>query len=69
MSDRQDALEARIVALEYALEVLVTCLTDTAAVRPGKVANMLTEAASQAKGSPCSQGVPAALKQLAVKLG
>lgn len=69
MSDRQDALEARIVALEYALEVLVNCLTDTTTLRPGKIANLLTEAAAQAKTGPCSQGVPAALQQLAAKLG
>ena len=69
MSDREEALEARIVALEYALEVLVNCLTDTTTIRPTKIANLLTEAAGQATAAPCSQGVPAALKQLAAKLG
>ncbi|MGV7034754.1 hypothetical protein [Methylobacterium symbioticum] len=69
MSDRQDALEARIVALEYALEVLVDCLTDTTAIRPGKIANLLTEAVGDAKLRPCSPEVPTALKQLAAKLG
>ncbi len=69
MSDRQAELEARIVALEYALEVLVDSLTDTTAIRPAKIAELLTEAASQARSGSCSEGVPAALKRLATKLG
>jgi hypothetical protein len=69
MDARQEELEARIVALEYALEVLVNCLTDTNAIRPTKIAHLLEEAASQARSVACGRNVPAALKQLAAKLG
>lgn len=68
MGARQEELEARIVALEYALEVLVNCLTDANAIRPAKIAHLLEEAASQAKAATCGRSVPAALKHLSVKL-
>ncbi|MGU3537420.1 hypothetical protein [Methylobacterium sp. A54F] len=69
MSARQAELEARIVALEYALEVLVDCLTDARAIQPAKIANLLTAAAPEAR-TACDDGTVAqALKQLALKLG
>lgn len=53
MGARQEELAARIVALEYALEVLVNCMTDANAIRPAKIAHLLEEAASQAKTATC----------------
>ncbi|MGU3540098.1 hypothetical protein [Methylobacterium sp. A54F] len=69
MVAKQAELEARIIALEYALEVLVNCLTDARAIRPTKIANLLTAAAPEAQSACGSPEVAAALKQLALKLG
>lgn len=68
MESRQTELEGRIVALEYALQVLTDCLSDRKLVDSAKIARLLNHAADDpevGRSNPC---VPRALADLAKRL-
>ncbi|GJE29160.1 hypothetical protein [Methylobacterium organophilum] len=68
MNGKQGDLEARIVAIEYALQVLIDCLGDRNAVDPAKIARLLTTAAGDPQAASSNIAVPRALNALAERI-
>lgn len=68
MSDERELLEARIVALEYALEVLTDCLSDQKLVDPAKIARLFQNAADDPEAGRANPAIPRALTNLAKRL-
>jgi hypothetical protein len=68
METKQRELEARIVAIEHALQLIVNCLADRESLDRGKLVNLLGAAADEAKGNASNTGVPTALRKLAEQL-
>ena len=68
MEMKQQELEARIVAIEHTLQLIVNCLSDRQSLDRGKLVNLLGAAADEAKGSASNSGVPTALRRLAESL-
>ncbi|GJE41315.1 hypothetical protein [Methylobacterium soli] len=68
MEVKQQELEARIVAIEHTLQVIVNCLSDRQSLDRGKLVNLLGAAADEAKGNASNAGIPAALRRLAEQL-
>ena len=68
METKQRELEARIVAIEHALQLIVNCLSDRQSLDRGKLVNLLGSAADEAKGNAENAGVPTALRRLAERL-
>ncbi|GEP07890.1 hypothetical protein [Methylobacterium oxalidis] len=61
-------LEARIVAIEYALQVIVNCLSDRDALDREKLIRLLGGAAEEAKTTAAIRSVSTALQALAEQL-
>ena len=68
METKQRELEARIVAIEHALQLIVNCLSDRESLDRGKLVRLLGSAADEAKGGASNSNVPAALRRLAEQL-
>ncbi|NEU14885.1 hypothetical protein G3T14_22780 [Methylobacterium sp. BTF04] len=67
MDDREH-LEARIIALEYALEVLTDCLSDRNLIDPAKIARLFQTAADAPEAGRANPSVPRALTNFAKRL-
>ena len=65
MEVKQRDLEARIVAIEYTLQMIVNCLSDRQSLDRGKLVNLLGAAAEESKADQSNSGVPKALRRLA----
>ena len=68
MEMKQRELEARIVAIEHTLQLIVNCLSDRESLDRGKLVNLLGTAADEAKANASNSGVPTALRRLAERL-
>jgi len=68
METKQRELEARIVAIEYALQVIVNCLSDRESLDREKLLRLLRTAAEEPKAGASNPSVPAALSALAERL-
>jgi len=68
MEAKQQELEARIVAIEYALQVVVNCLSDREALDRAKLLRLLQAAAAEPNANVSNPNVPAALRNLADQL-
>jgi hypothetical protein len=68
METKQRELEARIVAIEYTLQVIVNCLSDRQSLDRGKVLRLLRTAAEEPEARASNSAVPAALVGLAERL-
>lgn len=68
MSDERQYLEARIVALEYAFEVLTDCLSDRKLVDPAKIARLFQNAANDPETGRRNPDIPRALTSLGERL-
>ncbi|MBX9930191.1 MAG: hypothetical protein K2Y56_01410 [Methylobacterium sp.] len=68
MDAKQQELEARIVAIEYTLQVVVNCLSDRQSMDRQKVLRLLRTAAETPKAGASNPSVPAALIALAEHL-
>jgi hypothetical protein len=68
METKQQELEARIVAIEYALQVVVNCLSDRASLDRAKLLRLLHAAAAESNANASNSSVPAALTSLANRL-
>ena len=68
METKQRELEARIVAIEYTLQVIVKCLSDRQSLDRGKVLRLLRTAAEEPGAGASNSAVPAALVGLAERL-
>ena len=65
MEVKQRDLEARIVAIEYTLQMIVNCLSDRQSLDRGKLVNLLGAAAEEPKAGQSNSDVPKALRRLA----
>jgi hypothetical protein len=68
MEAKQRELEARIVAIEYTLQVIINCLSDRQSLDREKVLRLLRTAAAEPGAGASNPAVPAALKGLAERL-
>jgi hypothetical protein len=68
MEAKQQELEARIVAIEHTLQLIVNCLSDRQSLDRGKLIRLLQDAADEAKGHASNTGVPSALRKIAEQL-
>ena len=68
METKQQELEARIVAIEYALQVIVNCLSDRQSLDREKVLRLLRTAAETPDAGASNCAIPAALVGLAERL-
>lgn len=68
MDAKQQELEARIVAIEYTLQVIVNCLSDRQSMDRGKVLRLLRTAADAPEAGVSNHAIPAALRGLAERL-
>lgn len=68
METKQQELEARIVAIEYALQVVVNCLSDRESLDRAKLLRLLHTAAAEPNASASNASVPAALRSLVDRL-
>ncbi len=68
MEVKQQELEARIVAIEHTLQLIVNCLSDRQSLDRAKLVRLLGNAADEAKGHASNAGVPNALRKLAEQL-
>ena len=68
MEVKQQELEARIVAIEHALQLIVNCLSDRQSLDRGKLIRLLGSAADEAKDQASNMDVPTALRSLAERL-
>ncbi|AWN40275.1 hypothetical protein [Methylobacterium durans] len=68
MEMKQRELEARIVAIEHALQVIVNCLSDRQSLDRGKLVYLLGAAADEPNAGLSNAGVPRALRRLAESL-
>ncbi|AWN43317.1 hypothetical protein [Methylobacterium durans] len=68
METKQRELEARIIAIEYSLQVIVNCLSDRDSLDRGKLLRLLRSAAEEPNAGASNPSVPAALVGLAERL-
>lgn len=68
MDAKQQELEARIVAIEYTLQVIVNCLSDRQSMDRQKVLRLLRTAAETPEAGGSNPAIPAALIALAEHL-
>ncbi|WP_336492540.1 hypothetical protein [Methylobacterium nigriterrae] len=68
METKQRELEARIVAIEYALQVIVNCLSDRESLDREKLLRLLRTASEEPRAGASNPSVPAALGALAERL-
>ncbi|KAB1068485.1 hypothetical protein [Methylobacterium planeticum] len=68
MEMKQQELEARIVAIEHTLQLIVNCLSDRQSLDRAKLVRLLGSAADEAKGHASNASVPSALRKLAEQL-
>ncbi|GEP06545.1 hypothetical protein [Methylobacterium oxalidis] len=68
METKQRELEARIIAIEYSLQVIVNCLSDRDSLDRGKLLRLLRSAAEEPAAGASNASVPAALVGLAERL-
>ncbi|MDR7037419.1 hypothetical protein J2X36_002166 [Methylobacterium sp. BE186] len=68
MEMKQRELEARLIAIEYALENIVKCLSAPGALDREKVIRLLREATKDARAAASNSGVPTALDELSRRL-
>jgi hypothetical protein len=68
METKQQELEARIVAIEYALKVVVNCLSDRESLDRAKLLRLLHTAAMDPNANASNASIPAALMNLADQL-
>jgi len=68
METKQQELEARIIAIEYTLKVVVNCLSDRESLDRAKLLRLLHTAATEPNANASNASVPAALRNLADQL-
>jgi hypothetical protein len=68
MDAKQQELEARIVAIEYTLKVIVNCLSDRQSMDRQKVLRLLRTAAEAPEAGESNPAIPVALNSLAEHL-
>jgi hypothetical protein len=68
MEMKQRELEARIIAIEHALQLVVNCLSDRSSLDREKLVRLLGVAAEEPSARVSNSGVPKALRALAERL-